>query len=193
MGLDMTAFRPATPAFLPVLAADQTAAWKGPHPKIPNLDLTVEYGDVERPGDGGQAGVWLEPRRRSPDGQTRGALARGIFLLILSGLGVLAALLLARRNWRMGRTDRRGALRIAAAEFFLAMIVWLGTVHAVPAAPRWDSSWPALPPGWERPFPSGLLYLALELRCARAGRTRSSRGIEFWPGAGGMRRWARTF
>jgi len=134
MGLDMTAFRPATPAFLPVLAADQTAAWKGPHPKIPNLDLTVDMATWKGRVTEAKLEYGWNHGGAVQTGQTRGALARGIFLLILSGLGVLAALLLARRNWRMGRTDRRGALRIAAAEFFLAMIVWLGTVHAVPGS-----------------------------------------------------------
>jgi serine/threonine-protein kinase len=38
---------------------------------------------------------------------------------------------LARRNWKLGRTDRRGALRVAIAKFLLGMVVWLGTVHAV--------------------------------------------------------------
>jgi hypothetical protein len=40
--------------------------------------------------------------------------------------------LLARRNWKLGRIDRKGALRIGIARFLLGMVTWVGTVHAVP-------------------------------------------------------------
>jgi serine/threonine-protein kinase len=45
---------------------------------------------------------------------------------------LLAAVLLARRNWRLGRIDRKGALRIGLARCLLGLVAWVGTVHAVP-------------------------------------------------------------
>jgi hypothetical protein len=41
-------------------------------------------------------------------------------------------MLLARRNWKLGRADRKGALCVGAARFLLAFAVWIGTVHALP-------------------------------------------------------------
>ena len=52
--------------------------------------------------------------------------------LSLVAVGLLFAILLARRNWKLGRADRKGALRIGAARFLLAMAAWIATVHALP-------------------------------------------------------------
>ena len=161
-GLDMAAFSETPPKFLPSAAADETHAWKGPHPKIPNLDLTLDMAtwkgrvtEAKVEFDWKQAGA-------TQSGQSQAAQVRTIVLLVLIALSVLAALLLARRNWKLGRTDRKGALRIATAQFFLGMIAWMGTVHAVPSdsmfgffiasVATWMGSGAAL---W-------LLYLALE-------------------------------
>jgi serine/threonine-protein kinase len=54
----------------------------------------------------------------------------GLFLL---GVGLVFMVLLARRNWKLGRTDRRGAWRLAVARFFIGLFIWVGTVHAVPS------------------------------------------------------------
>jgi hypothetical protein len=132
-GLDAANFTEMAPKFVPLGAADRLRAWKGPHPKIPSLDLTVEMatwqGRIttvhvlnnwkgETPGSAGSVGWQI----------------REILLLVMAASGVLSAILLARRNWRLGRVDRKGALRVGMARFFLAMVVWLGTVHAVPSA-----------------------------------------------------------
>jgi serine/threonine-protein kinase len=69
-----------------------------------------------------------------PASGSSSARAIDIVQLVLAAAGVLAAILLARRNWRLGRVDRKGALRIGIARFVLAMVVWLGTVHAIPSS-----------------------------------------------------------
>jgi len=53
-------------------------------------------------------------------------------LLGIAVLGLLAAVLLARRNWKLGRTDWKGALRVGLARILLGLVGWIGTVHAVP-------------------------------------------------------------
>ena len=44
---------------------------------------------------------------------------------------LLACLLLARRNVRLGRGDRTGAVRVAAVMFIARMILWIFSVHHV--------------------------------------------------------------
>ena len=56
---------------------------------------------------------------------------RGILLLFLAAAGNVFGVLLARRNWKLGRVDRKGALRIAIAHFLLNFLVWIGTVHSL--------------------------------------------------------------
>jgi serine/threonine-protein kinase len=161
-GLDMAAFSETPPQFLPVHAADQTHAWKGPHPKIPNLDLTVDMATWK--GRVTEAKVefdWKQPGA-SESGQSQTAQVRGIVLLVLMAMGVLAAVLLARRNWKLGRTDRKGALRIATAVFFLGMIAWLGTVHAVPSDSMFSLFFASAATWLGSGIAIWLLYLALE-------------------------------
>ena len=133
-GLDMAAFHEAAPAFTPPSAADRLLAWKGPHPKIPNLDLTVNLATWKgRVTDAAVELKWKETGAapaRAP--QSLAATLRSLFMLALALFGVLAVPVLARRNWKLGRIDRKGAMRLAITRFFLGMLVWLGTVHAVP-------------------------------------------------------------
>ncbi|HUB83655.1 MAG TPA: serine/threonine-protein kinase [Bryobacteraceae bacterium] len=161
-GLDLTKFTEITPEFVPLGAADELHSWKGPHPAIPGLDLTV------------QVAAWkgrltsvrvLYNWKGDPQGAPAESVAsqvRGIFLIAMAAAGVLAGVLLARRNWRLGRVDRKGALRVGTAGFVMMMVVWLGKVHAVPSADMIGltvasfATWLALGAAlW-------LLYLALE-------------------------------
>ncbi|HMD72160.1 MAG TPA: serine/threonine-protein kinase [Bryobacteraceae bacterium] len=131
-GLDMAAFHETPPAFTPPSAADRLLAWKGPHPKIPNLDLTLNLATWK--GRVTSAAVefqWKEAGAAQPQGSLTATL-RGLFVLAVFLFGALAVPVLARRNWKLGRIDRQGAMRLAVARFFLGMVVWLGTVHAVP-------------------------------------------------------------
>jgi serine/threonine-protein kinase len=133
-GLDRANFTEITPAFVPAGAADELHSWKGPHPKIPNLDLTVEMAAWK----GRLTTVYVVDNWKGdpPAGATTSVTSqvRGIVILAMAASGVLAAILLARRNWRLGRIDRKGALRIGITRFFMGIAIWLGTVHAVPSS-----------------------------------------------------------
>jgi serine/threonine-protein kinase len=134
IGLDRANFTEIAPAFVPAGAADELHAWKGPHPKIPNLDLTVEMAAWK--GRLTTVHVVDNWKGDPPAGATQSvtSLVRGIIQLAMAASGVLAAILLARRNWRLGRIDRKGALRIGIARFLIGMVIWIGTVHAVPSS-----------------------------------------------------------
>ena len=161
-GLDLAKFTETPPKFAPLGAADRLRAWKGPHPKIPNLDLTVEMASWKgRVTTVHVQNVWKD-EAAAPSGASVGNQIRGIVLLLLAAITVLACVLLARRNWRMGRIDRKGALRIGVARFFLGMVMWLGTVHAIPSSDIIGMAFASLA-GWLL-WGVGfwLLYLALE-------------------------------
>jgi serine/threonine-protein kinase len=161
-GLDLATFTETTPKFVPLGAADELRSWKGPHPKIPTLDLTVDMAFWK----GRVTAVNVRNNWRGDEAASAStsvtSQVRGIVLLAMSASGVLAAILLARRNWKLGRIDRKGALRIGVARFFLGMVVWLGTVHAVPSSDMISLALSSLA-GWLL-WGTGywLLYLALE-------------------------------
>ena len=104
-------------------------AWKGPHPVIPNTEVTVDAawwkGRVVRvylslPYMGRKAGDVVSSFTRFIQGGSQ----------VLLWIGAFLVLLLASRNWRTQRADRQGAGRIAAASFLLGGVAWAGKVHA---------------------------------------------------------------
>ena len=131
-GYDFGAFTETTPQELPLHSADQLRAWKGPHPKLPKTDVAIEIawwrGRVTRMRI---APPWakLNP---TPARQSITDRWNGVYEKFLSVLVLLFAMTAARRNWKLGRVDRRGALKVAGARFGLSIVAWFGVVHPVP-------------------------------------------------------------
>jgi predicted Ser/Thr protein kinase len=131
-GLDPKTFTETTPTMLPGHAADRLRAWKGPHPTIPGTELTVQVAMWK--GRVTQAVVEF-PWYRAPDPTWAKwsflSRLRDVFLLAALGTAVFFAILLARRNWKKERVDRKGALRVAIACFAFGMVSWIGRVHPI--------------------------------------------------------------
>ncbi len=136
-GLDAAAFQPAPPTWVPPVYCDRRAAWEGAFPGLSQIRIRVEAGAYRgRPAYFQIIGPWTRPGRMQPE-------ARSVFEKVGAWLGVVVAVvvlafgaLLARRNLRLGRGDRKGALRLALYVFALAMIVSvLGAGH-VPSGPE---------------------------------------------------------
>jgi len=130
-GLDMTQFRPATPAWNSLAASDQRAAWTGLWPGT-SKPLRVEAGALEgKPVYFQLISDWTEPNRMVTEEKRSKApqVLLVIFLLVL----LAGALWLARRNYLQQRGDPRGALRTGALIFALEMLVWVLTAHFVPS------------------------------------------------------------
>jgi serine/threonine-protein kinase len=130
-GFDMAGFALVAPTLAPVNASDAIKAWKGRHPTFPTLDMTVEIAwwrgrisqvAVHYPWSGGGGGgtnqAWI-------------STARDIFMEVATAVAAIFMVLLARRNWKRGRSDRNGALRVAIAQILLLFVGWIGTVHPV--------------------------------------------------------------
>jgi len=128
-GLDAAAFSPAEPRWLPPSYADTRAAWVESKPERPDRPLRVEAAAANgRLVFFELAGPWSSPPRTAPPAELTGA-GRDFDLLFL-GILVVGGALIARRNLRLGRSDRRGAMRLAAFVFASAMSLWaFGTSH----------------------------------------------------------------
>jgi len=132
-GLDLKTFTEMAPLLLPQHAVDQLRAWKGPHPTIPDMELTVEVATWK--GRVTQAIVefpWY--RAAEPVAETRSLVLKVREILVRAAVGAAGffSILLARRNWKKERVDKKGALRIATAYFALGLVAWIGRVHPVP-------------------------------------------------------------
>jgi serine/threonine-protein kinase len=128
--LDFARFTPAQPKRVPPAAYDGRAAWQGTsvrHPEVPLYVTAAGYrGKLVYFG---VFGPWQGPGT-SQATRLFGFAIRGFFVVILFTL-LVAGVMLARRNIRLGRGDRRGALRISAYVFATSMIAWLLRAHHV--------------------------------------------------------------
>lgn len=113
-GLDLATFTAAPPKWLPPVFADGTAAWEGPVPGRAGMRVRIEAASYRNhPVSFRIIWPWTIPPR--PQASERTDLQRAtdagsvaLWIAMLAG-GVL----LARRNLRANRSDRRGAARFA--------------------------------------------------------------------------------
>jgi hypothetical protein len=131
--LELARFREVAPTLVPAHASDTIRAWKGPHAVMPDTEMTVQMASWR--GKITELSLlypWQTEAVAAPSGPTALLRAREILLLILPIAGVVFAALVARRNWTQGRVDRRGALRLTLARFFLGLTAWACMAHPVP-------------------------------------------------------------
>jgi serine/threonine-protein kinase len=123
-GLDAAAFSPAEPQWLPPSYADARAAWVESKPERPDRPLRVEAAAARgRPVFFELAGPWSRPPRTAPAELT--GVRRDVLWFLGPGIAIIVGgALIARRNLRLGRSDRRGAMRLAAFVFACSMISW---------------------------------------------------------------------
>jgi hypothetical protein len=148
-GLDTAVFRPTEPRWTPPVACDVRRAWIGkPWPDRPELRIEAAafHG---RPVAFAVLGPWIKPTSTAivvPEGARGGLapsasvvvqgggwrfLARTVLpnvLIVVVGATVVA---LARRNLMLGRGDRRGAGRIAAAVASMSLVTGVFQTHHV--------------------------------------------------------------
>jgi len=131
-GLEMTRFTPTPSIWNPLIDCDLRAAWTGEYADQPGVPIRVEtcsYGG--RPAWFEVFPPWSKPNRLEVPHQaaaTRFAIGLGLVVVCIV---MIAGLFLARRNLRLGRSDRRGAFRIAMTLFVCQLLFWLLRTHHV--------------------------------------------------------------
>jgi hypothetical protein len=127
-GLDLSKFQTAEPLWNWLAASDTRAAWTGQWPES-GRPLRVEAAArAGRPVAFMLAGPWRKPWRMPPPSPARvNATIITLFALAISILS--AAGLLAFRNLRSGRGDRRGAARLAMCVSTVMLALWVCQVH----------------------------------------------------------------
>ena len=131
-GLSIASFTPVAPRWRPAVFAEERMAWEGRLPELPDTPVRIEAAATAgRPVFFAITGPWSRSMR-TPTAAAPPLLNRitaGITSLVMPSLMLVGALL-ARRNLKSGRGDRRGALRAASAVFVLLMAAWsLGNYH----------------------------------------------------------------
>ena len=129
-GLDIANFKSVPSTSIPLHAYDARAAWDGPDPAHQNLNTHVEaaafrgkliYFETIYP--------WDLPTRQEQPPESRFPKALTFLLIAIYLVALFGSLMLARRNLRLGRGDRRGASRVALVYFTVGMLFWLFVEH----------------------------------------------------------------
>jgi serine/threonine protein kinase len=129
--LDMRAFAPVAPQWVPLVFADERAAWEGRLPDRPDLTFRLEAAAYHgRVVYFGITGPWTRSARSEPSRPSRfNEIVEWLAVLIMPGMMVVGAVL-ARHNARLQRGDRVGAFRAASIIFVTSLIAWtLGATH----------------------------------------------------------------
>lgn len=130
--LDRAQFTPCAATAVPPVYANLRRAWTGWLREDPEHTVPI---CIEAAALHGQP-VYFEvivPREEDPSSGYEGTLDKGgetlsaVYFAVVLG----AAAVFAPRSLTQGRSDRRGALRLAIATFTILMVVWLFETHHV--------------------------------------------------------------
>ncbi len=126
-GLDLADFEPFEPSWLPGVYADARAAWRGVIPDSAGTPIEVRGAAYRgQPVAFQMVAPWEMP------GRARRASA-GSWVFTFQNFwfyaSLLGAVLLARRNLRLGRGDRRTATRLALFILLIETLRWLLALH----------------------------------------------------------------
>jgi len=161
-GLEQSQFQAAQPIWNSVAGGDVRVAWTGVWPGS-SRPLRVEAASWRgKPVFFSLIGSWTKPERSKADDQTLSDKIRNLLGVVLLVAMILGAALLARRNYRQGRSDRVGAARLASFMFGFEMLLWLSRCHFVPDLNSFLFFVLAVSTGLCVTGATWLLYLALE-------------------------------
>ena len=152
-GVDPSGFKETTPKPAASTQTDARVAWSGPYPGRPDLPVRVEGGAWA--GTATSFEVLFPWTKRDPMFAARTHYAIAVVLITIP----IAPVLVAGYNWRRGRADLRGALRIGTVVFLAHLGSLLLNAHqALDAFVTRPVFWLALALGaW-----AAILYIALE-------------------------------
>jgi len=129
-GLDPSKFQTAQPTWTSLAQSDSRMAWTGTWPGT-TRPLRIEAASFRgKPVFFSLIGDWTKPQRMiTTEKKTLGQKISKIFGLVLLVSLLSAVVFVARRNYRQGRGDRAGALRLASVMFVLEIGLWLCRSH----------------------------------------------------------------
>lgn len=133
-GLDQAQLQPVSPIWTPPHASTARAAWDGSYPNQPDLKIHVEAAVFENRAVYFEIfDVWDKAPEQVVNLSRFRQRALIVLLLAVFIIVMLGSALLALRNVKLGRGDRKGAFRLAAFLLAVSSLHWLLSAHHVSA------------------------------------------------------------
>jgi serine/threonine protein kinase len=134
-GLDMTPFRSVPSQWTPLVTSDTRAAWEGTWPGHPELPLRVEAAAYRGlPVYFELISSWTEPSRMKTVNPSMTSTVKSAISFVVLFAILTFGIILAWRNLRLARADRRGAFRLALTVFLLSCTASVLFAHHVPTS-----------------------------------------------------------
>ncbi len=138
-GLDPSKWATAPPMWIPPVYSDARAAWTGTLAERPDVPMRIEAAAYRgKPVYFELIGPWTRPQRIQPYLPSAQEKAGTVIFAVLFLCVLVVGVMLAWRNLRLGRGDRRGAFRLATFVFAVWMVAVLLGAHHVPSS---DELW----------------------------------------------------
>ncbi len=130
-GYDPAAWRSVAPGRTPPFYADARAAWEGTWPLRTDLPVRLEAAALRgRPVYFEAIFPWSTPARTSAALLNAAERATIVFFVVTAAALIAVAAVLASRNVRAGRGDRRGAVRLSTFILGCMFVAWVfGETH----------------------------------------------------------------
>jgi hypothetical protein len=129
-GLDIANFKSVASTSVPLQAYDTRVAWDGADPSHPEVQTHVEAAAFRgQPVYFETVFPWDQPMRQEQTPESGRDQALTFILIVVYVLALIGSALLARRNLKLGRGDRRGATRMGALFLIANMLYWLFMEH----------------------------------------------------------------
>jgi eukaryotic-like serine/threonine-protein kinase len=133
-GINSASFKAAAPKWIPAMFADERVAWEGPHPDHPEIPIRIEAAAYKAKAVHFEIiAPWDKPLRQQEQNFPLAQKIAGIILVVLLFGVLIGAAWLGHRNLQLGRSDKRGAFKLALFMFVPSVAGTLIGVHHVPA------------------------------------------------------------
>ncbi|HZM95002.1 MAG TPA: serine/threonine-protein kinase [Vicinamibacterales bacterium] len=130
-GYDPAEWRAVAPRHMPPFYADARAAWEGTWPGKGDLPVHLEAAALAgRPVYFEAVFPWSKPARTAAPMLNAAERTTVVFFVVVAAMLIVAAGVMASRNVREGRGDRRGAFRLSSFIFACMFVAWFfGETH----------------------------------------------------------------
>lgn len=131
--LDFKNFSPTESQWTPPVFSDERRAWEGAHIDYPEFPVRVEAAAYQgKPVYFQVIAPWDKPVRQEESFVTTPVKAAGVILTIAFFIVLIAGVFLARYNLRQGRSDTKGAFKIALFVFIISVSARLLAADHIP-------------------------------------------------------------
>jgi len=136
-GLDVRQYRQTESNWTPPVYADASLSWEGAHVDHPDIPVRIEAAAFQgKPVYFQIIAPWDKPARQEQTALSATSRAAGVILILVFLGVVVAAVFLARRNLRQGRSDTRGSFKITIFVFLVSLAASLLVADHIPDLPR---------------------------------------------------------